>query len=498
MIHMPFVSAVLEMRYSNSSSSSLPTSQQRAPHPLFPSPSFPANGTFLYRDLAAAAGLLHFTLDCQVPPSSLATNMYLAIEALAFYVYSSPAFDTHLLEAQGRGYEGNVPGLAAQGGNAVSQLTAWQQCVAQQGRWVKDGTPRRLPWHYTGSMDRCDRLHVEAGGKAGMEADAVADRWQADASAYAGKSNGSAAALGTARKEAEDSWNVREGLKYVWDTQGQCQGWDRLSDRAICPLARSKGKGERSLNLLLIGDSMTVQLSTTLANTLAMLSGKPAGRAVEATSVQDCSRWVFSEPDRDTRGFCVTYHVAASSACPDVTFNVMFLRHYWMYLSSHKRDVENAPWSRMPAAVAWADAVVVNRGAHFCNHGAFRAGMRASLRHLRNMAPDKLIIARGTPPGHVDCGSYSAPINEPQDMSAQPYNWDKFGAQDQIVKEEVSAIGGVYMDVTTMTALRPDGHRLVSIHNPNATDCFHYCEPGPVDTWVQLLLNTLRQAWRSG
>ena len=481
MIHPP-PSALSPYAAPSTSASSLPPSQQRSQHPLVPSPSVPANGTFLYRDLAAAAGVRHFTLDCNVPRPSLTANMHLAIEGLAYYVYSSPAFDTRLLDVQGRGYEGRMPGLSVQGGAAVRRLTAWQSCVAQQGRWVKDNAPRRLPWHYTGALDRCDRLHVESGGKAGAEADAVADRWQEYVGAHGGKSNSDAAVLAAARKEAEGAWNVRESLKYVWDTQGQCQGWDKLNNQDLCSLASRKGSGEKSLNLLLIGDSMTLQLSTTLVNTLAMLSGMPAGSAVKADSIQECALWAWN-PNMDTRGFCVRYRVSANSACPDVTFNVMLLRHYFFYLSAHDHNVESMPWGRMPKAVAWADAVVVNRGAHFYGNGVFSAGMRASLRH-------------NTPPGHADCQSYSAPISKPQDPTTLPYNWYKFGAQDQIVKEEVSAIGGVYMDVTTMTSLRPDGNKLVSIHDPNATDCFHYCEPGPVDTWVQLLLNTLRQAWR--
>ena len=62
--------------------------------------------------------------------------------------------------------------------------------------------------------------------------------------------------------------------------------------------------------------------------------------------------------------------------------------------------------------------------------------MRAALRQLRLMAPNGLIIARSTPPGHVRCTEYAAPIDTPQDPAGLPYNWGGMAEQNEVVREE--------------------------------------------------------------
>ena len=61
-----------------------------------------------------------------------------------------------------------------------------------------------------------------------------------------------------------------------------------------------------------------------------------------------------------------------------------------------------------------------------------------------------------------------------------------------------SAVRFAALDVTTLADLRPDGHPgPYSRKNPFAgggrvqNDCLHWCMPGPVDTFNQILLQTI-------
>lgn len=64
-----------------------------------------------------------------------------------------------------------------------------------------------------------------------------------------------------------------------------------------------------------------------------------------------------------------------------------------------------------------------------------------------------------------------------------------------IAKDLVEEVNGIYFDVEPMCEDRPDGHLAFGSHNGNSTfatpDCLHYCNPGPLDTWVYLLYNVL-------
>ena len=192
--------------------------------------------------------------------------------------------------------------------------------------------------------------------------------------------------------------------------------------------------------------------------------------------------------DREVQLLCVKRASPMGSVCGNATLSVSFVRHYFLHVSSHLRHLRHyLGWSRMKGIVREADAIIVNRGSHFTPDKDFQAGVRAFLRYLRAAAPNTLIMARSTYPGHVNCTAFTKPLEAPPilDESA-PHTWSRIPPQNPIVKREVHSIGGVYVDVAPMTALRADGKM-------GGVDCLHYCIPGPVDGWVQLILNTLLQ-----
>ncbi|CAI5494697.1 unnamed protein product [Closterium sp. Naga37s-1] len=129
--------------------------------------------------------------------------------------------------------------------------------------------------------------------------------------------------------------------------------------------------------------------------------------------------------------------------------------------------------------------VVMNRGAHYISDDRFERQLQSTLLALRQAHPELLIIARNTPAGHPGCWLHRKPLSQKLlELPHDDWHWDGFAAQNGIVRRLVEGVGGVYMDVNASTVWRPDGH-------VGRWDCLHYCHPGPVDTWVQLLFNLL-------
>jgi hypothetical protein len=76
----------------------------------------------------------------------------------------------------------------------------------------------------------------------------------------------------------------------------------------------------------------------------------------------------------------------------------------------------------------------------------------------------------------------------------------------EAAKARATAGGGAtrieVLDVTKLAAMRPDGHPSVYMHrDPFAhgvpekmySDCLHFCLPGPVDTFNEMLLQIMRR-----
>lgn len=138
-----------------------------------------------------------------------------------------------------------------------------------------------------------------------------------------------------------------------------------------------------------------------------------------------------------------------------------------------------------------ASLLILNRGAHFAPSPFILRELKATFRFLRFMYPNKLIIFRNTVPGHQNCSAYSEPLTKQQELrDGTMYSWSKFREQNQLAKNLAELFGIVYMDVDAQTQFRADGH--FGRNKKGTEDCLHYCMPGPIDTWVQLLYNMLR------
>ena len=69
------------------------------------------------------------------------------------------------------------------------------------------------------------------------------------------------------------------------------------------------------------------------------------------------------------------------------------------------------------------------------------------------------------------------------------WGWDRIAGHNRFAEELVVAAGSTFLDISSMLALRADGHMPVS--SKGETDCSHWCLPGAYDIGAQLLYNAL-------
>ena len=159
-------------------------------------------------------------------------------------------------------------------------------------------------------------------------------------------------------------------------------------------------------------------------------------------------------------------------------------------------------------------------GCHVCNQQqniaeltyfyGYRKAFRTVFETLRNLKGYKgVTIMRTVSPAHYENGEWnkggSCQRKRPYSMEEMRFaahvmeayltQVDEFRA----AKEEAKKRGLKFwlLDTTKLMLLRPDGHPNTYGHwgnedNVKFNDCVHWCLPGPIDTWNEILLYLLR------
>ena len=99
------------------------------------------------------------------------------------------------------------------------------------------------------------------------------------------------------------------------------------------------------------------------------------------------------------------------------------------------------------------------------------------------------LVFRTSVPGHENCDHEKGPFKRPSDFKlAHLYNWDLVPANNQYMRKVLATAdpSAVVLNVTSMTELRPDGHK-------SAKDCLHYILPGAPDWWSHSILSLTRK-----
>ena len=146
--------------------------------------------------------------------------------------------------------------------------------------------------------------------------------------------------------------------------------------------------------------------------------------------------------------------------------------------------------------------LVLNRGPHWMNETVVLRDLRETLTAVfQAHGPNISVIYRTAVPGHTGCGRFfdsppQLPRLEPEagsdpaaapTVQQTPYHWQQISEQNKAIASMLASDFPqvVLLDVHRSTVLRADSHR------EPPWDCLHYCIPGPIDSWVELLFSQL-------
>ncbi|KAG2174231.1 hypothetical protein INT43_004252 [Umbelopsis isabellina] len=257
----------------------------------------------------------------------------------------------------------------------------------------------------------------------------------------------------------KSDWKVRPDLKYIWSPL----------DKTQCPLRPiDKSKWCKMLHgrhILLVGDIVQFQMHELILDTFR------DGPVVCYGELNCKDHTLCSGPETRLR-YLRNDLLSVVRKNPETTEGKPHMRVVqWPWITSNIVD-------KFPV-------LILNRGGSYVPDDEFRDQLIETMKNIRNVKLDHLIIYRSTPIGHPDCDSATGPLaSRPTESELQdlPYRWGDFKRQNMIAKEIVEAAGGVFVDIAQMADLRPDGH--IGGH-----DCMRYCIPGPADAWVDVLYN---------
>ena len=160
------------------------------------------------------------------------------------------------------------------------------------------------------------------------------------------------------------------------------------------------------------------------------------------------------------------------------------------------------------------DVLVVNTGAHWFGNPDVKRTAFQNIAQAIAAAFNGTVIARTTVMGHDHCEEYLEPTSEfidedpVQKNRTVPYNWSNFTHLNGLVHEAFLAAGmtGYHPLYVDMFEQRADGHvqnsfnydmldalaarnltRAREKQEGRAMDCLHYCVPGPIHIWNELL-----------
>ncbi|KAJ1402163.1 PMR5 N-terminal domain [Sesbania bispinosa] len=142
----------------------------------------------------------------------------------------------------------------------------------------------------------------------------------------------------------------------------------------------------------------------------------------------------------------------------------------------------------------------------------YRKAFRTAFRTIRNMKGFKgLAFVVTHSPNHFENGAWNEgggcnrtrPITKEEKMQVHPYGletlhqiqMEEFKASEEEAKDKKS-LNFRMIDITDAMLMRPDGHPDRYGHaldkNVTVNDCVHWCMPGPVDAWNEILLYMMK------
>jgi len=296
---------------------------------------------------------------------------------------------------------------------------------------------------------------------------------------------------------------------FEWEAEGcELAPFER---ETACALLRSRGIRQ----VLIVGDSLSAQFFVSFTMLLEGEEGFGPPRPAEHKKLR--GNMLFD---------------AAASVCDDEV-RVSLQRNDLLALSCSGLEtgifkacdgsILTAPWGTR--AVHDADLVILGSGMHYpslplkiknqsapglaseffarnLNHTLTTLIAHRAVAELRNGSshPSSIVVV-GPPVPVPACNTFASPVHPAEALLASSESASKFAASWRDVHRLNAAArwlalrhGATFLDVSTFTQTRPDA-AVGSYGRGSAkvVDCVHSCQPGPLDTWVRLLVHALRE-----
>ncbi|KAK1291238.1 hypothetical protein QJS10_CPB17g00570 [Acorus calamus] len=278
-------------------------------------------------------------------------------------------------------------------------------------------------------------------------------------------------------------------------------------------------------HLAFVGDSMA---RNQLESLLCLLASAPASPDLVYSSGEDNKfrRWRFADRNATVSIYWSPFLVNGTEKSAQVDHNELHLNSIDERWASDldRMDVivlSVGHWFLHPAVYLDGESVF---GCHYCpnlNHtevgffGAFKKALKTALEAIDERsvsAEEKYVMVTTFSPAHFE-GEWdkfgACPKEGPYEKGERVVeNMDKdmrdveLEAVAEAMKGRRSRVVFEAVDVTEMALLRPDGHPGAYMHPEPfkdgvkervQNDCVHWCLPGPIDAWNEVLLAVLRR-----
>ena len=288
----------------------------------------------------------------------------------------------------------------------------------------------------------------------------------------------------------EKGLGARDAANWQWRPKA-CRPYVPFNERDFC--LSLKGR-----SILFVGDSINEYWHFALLNSLG-----------------DYYDWSAVEGFSGTKKGCKKHKI-----CKKYYKNPPLIQHVTNQFLEFKttRRVNRSWWKYLHGF----ELLVINSGAwmmnpHLAKNNVFvpvtdeqyEGHMKKATEYLKGNY-NGTIIFRTTHPGHPECWKHEAPIATPIPTpytgNFSKFRWESIFDRNRIAVPLFEGIGAKILDIEPMTTLRPDGHmarfhpnnwkfegagKVVQVQENLFADCLHYCTPGPMDTWTELLMNML-------
>jgi len=288
-------------------------------------------------------------------------------------------------------------------------------------------------------------------------------------------------------------------LDYFWQESSSCGSKLRPFDRqTMCQMLHQKS--DRGVDgVSFAGDSLTAAFEFSLKNAF-LREGYDPNSSVPYSSARGCNSLQTNYCPGQTDGWELMVHSTRNDrnlflAKKNGTSVIDVPWTYGDILKDVKSNFIEDPSLAMNFMNHPPALVILNRGAHYEPTPKVIRDLNGTLNFIFCQSPNTSVIFRGTVPGTAtpEADFFRAPditINNTWGKLETSYHFHEFMDQNKEVRSFLTAMFPqvIFLDVAPSTALRRDGHR----------DFLHYCVPGPIDHWVNLLYNALLVAQGAG